>query len=114
MKNIIDIYKKFWTNYVNFGGKATVPEFWWTFLVNVVINTGFFVLGLIPGIAFIAYIFSLAVLIPDLAIMVRRLNDAGHRWTNVFWLLLPIVGWIILVIRLTKPSIAPVETTENK
>lgn len=30
--------------------------------------------------------------------------DAGHEWSQLFWMLLPIVGWIILIVRLAKPS----------
>jgi uncharacterized membrane protein YhaH (DUF805 family) len=66
-----------------------------------------FVIGLIamvPALAFLSYVFSVATLIPSLAIMVRRLRDAGYKWYNVFWAFLPIAGIIILIVLLVKPT----------
>ena len=52
----------------------------------------------------LAGFWSVAVLLPSLAVTVRRLRDAGHRWTQIFWILLPIVGAIILIVRLADPT----------
>jgi uncharacterized membrane protein YhaH (DUF805 family) len=46
--------------------------------------------------------FGVIACVPTLAVTVRRLRDAGRRWTNLFWLLLPIVGLIILIVRLAE------------
>jgi uncharacterized membrane protein YhaH (DUF805 family) len=52
----------------------------------------------------LAGFWSVAVLLPSLAVTVRRLRDAGHRWTQIFWILLPIAGAIILIVRLADPT----------
>ena len=38
------------------------------------------------------------------AVALRRLRDAGHDWGNLFWILVPIAGLIVLVIFWTRPA----------
>ena len=80
------------------------------FLFNFIVGT---VLGLIvsiiPALAFITGLYGLVALIPGLAINVRRLRDAGKHWGWLFITLVPLVGFIILIIQLCKPSV-PEET----
>ena len=45
-------------------------------------------------------ILALLWLIPIAALTRRRLRDAGYSAKSYLWLLLPIVGWIVFVIRL--------------
>ena len=80
-------YTDFWKNFVNFSGKTGLKDYWLTFLVNIVISA---ILGKInPNIA---YIFSLAILIPFLAISARRLRDAGlHVLLVLTVIILPIL-----------------------
>jgi uncharacterized membrane protein YhaH (DUF805 family) len=96
--------------YADFTGRATRPEFWWFALfnalvgaalnsINVLTPSGTFYLG-----SSISGLWSVAVLIPSLAVTVRRLRDAGRQWTEFFWLLLPIAGVIVLIVHLCDPS----------
>jgi uncharacterized membrane protein YhaH (DUF805 family) len=48
--------------------------------------------------------FNVATLLPLIAASNRRFKDAGVSPKNFWWLALPIVGWILFVIRLTDPS----------
>ena len=34
----------------------------------------------------------------------RRLRDAGHGWGNLFWILLPVAGAIVLIVLLAQPT----------
>ena len=97
-------YLDFWRNYTNFTGCTTRRGYWIAYLINFVIS---FALGYLFGngdLAFIASLYSLAALIPGLAISIRRLRDAGYRWTSLLWSFLPIVGTIIVLVRLCKPT----------
>lgn len=96
--------------YADFSGTASRSEFWWwalfTFLVLTAINV---LRNVSVGDAetlgsLLAGLWSVAVLLPNLAVTVRRLRDADHSWTNLFWALIPIAGVIILIIYLVQPS----------
>jgi uncharacterized membrane protein YhaH (DUF805 family) len=47
---------------------------------------------------------ALAVLLPGLAVNVRRLRDAGYGWGHLFWLLIPLAGIIIIAVLCAQPS----------
>lgn len=99
-------YINTWKNYANFSARTTVRGYWMAFLFSAVIS---FVLGIISGIipvlGIVTGLFSLAYLVPGLALSVRRLRDAGKEWTYLFINLIPIVGVILFIIALCKPSI---------
>ena len=69
---IVEYYIKALKNYANFKGRATVPEFWWYVLANVIVSI---VIGILSSK--LQSIYSLAVLFPSLAIGARRLHDIG-------------------------------------
>ncbi len=99
-------YIEMWKNYANFSDRTTVRGYWMAFLFNMIASFVIgFIGGLIPALTFLATVYSIAALIPGIAITVRRLRDAGYKWTSYFWLLLPIVGQIIFIVRLCKPSV---------
>jgi uncharacterized membrane protein YhaH (DUF805 family) len=85
-------------NYVGFQGRASRTEFWQYVLVNVIIG---FVLGIIDTAIksqILGGIYDLAVLLPSLAVLTRRLHDTDR---TAWWLLLYIVifiGWIVLIV----------------
>ena len=101
MSNIINCYVDMWKNFANFSGRTDVGGYWWAVLGNFIVS---FVLGLI-GVEVLISVYSLATLIPTLSIAVRRLRDAGKSWGWLFINLVPLVGWIILIIMLCKPSV---------
>jgi uncharacterized membrane protein YhaH (DUF805 family) len=78
--------------YADFSGRAKRPEFWWfalfTFLASIILGV---VSSMLSGL------FSLAVLIPSLAVGARRLHDIGRSgWWQLIWLV-PVIGWIIMI-----------------
>lgn len=78
--------------YANFKGRAPRAEFWWFYLLSVIA-------GIIP---FLGWIASLALIVPSLAVTWRRLHDIGKGGGWFFIGLIPIVGWILMIIWLTK------------
>jgi len=93
-----------WKNFANFTDRTTVRGYWMAFLVNLGVA---FVVGFIAGLTglfFISVIYSLAIFVPSLAMMIRRLRDAGKPWVCIFLSLIPCVGFIILIVFLLKPS----------
>ena len=91
-------------NYTNFTGRARRAEFWWYFLANLIITVVLNIIdaaigsgsGFYGGI--LTGIYGLAVLLPGLAVGIRRLHDTDK---NGWWLLLvfiPIAGLIVLIV----------------
>jgi uncharacterized membrane protein YhaH (DUF805 family) len=52
----------------------------------------------------LASAWAIATVVPTFAVAVRRLRDAGRRWTELYWLLVPIAGVIVTVLYLCEPS----------
>jgi len=98
-------YLKCLKQYADFGGRARRKEYWMFFLFNFIFS---FVLGFIDGFLGLANyeiglgvfsgIYSLAVLIPGLAVGVRRLHDIGKSGWNYLFILIPIVGVILILV----------------
>ncbi len=91
--------------YAQFDGRATRPEFWWYALVNWIISAVFGILGQASVVfSIIGFAYGLAVLIPGLAVAIRRLHDVGRSGWWLLLVLIPIVGWIILIVFMAAPS----------
>lgn len=104
-KYFIDVLKN---HYVDFSGKATRTQFWMFALFNFIVSI---VLGIICGIFLqeqttniISWIYSLALFLPSLGIAARRLRDGGFTPWLLLLLLIPILGWLILLILYCLPS----------
>ncbi len=93
--------------YADFTGTAPRSEFWWwalfatlaSAMATAISNAAF------GGSTDLNALWSLAVLLPSLAVTVRRLRDAGFGWGHVFWLLLPFAGVIIVAVLAAQPSV---------
>lgn len=81
------------TKYVEFTGRATRPEFWWWVLFVFVASL---VLGAIDNRLSMA--FTLATLLPYCAVTARRLHDTDRSGWLQLLALIPIVGWILLIV----------------
>ncbi|SEP29811.1 Uncharacterized membrane protein YhaH, DUF805 family [Flavobacterium sp. CF108] len=93
---MIEWYKKVvFENYANFNGRARRKEYWMFFLANFIVSFGLgFIMGLLaPSLALIANVYSLAVLVPSIAVGVRRLHDTGK---SGWFILIPIYNIILL------------------
>jgi uncharacterized membrane protein YhaH (DUF805 family) len=90
-----------------FSGRARRKEYWMFLLFNMIFALAAIVLDNVIGIDFksttygpIYLIYGLAVLLPHLAVLVRRLHDVGKSGWYFFIALIPIVGTILLIIKL--------------
>lgn len=90
-----DCYIKFWKNYTNFSGRARRSEYWYVVLANILIS----LVTMIPYVGpVIDGLYMIAILVPTLALMVRRLHDLGKDWYYIFFALIPLVGQIIMLV----------------
>mgnify|MGYP001163676951 FL=1 len=88
-------------NYVNFRSRASRSEYWYWSLFAILgelIATVIDATVLRSEIGIINPIFGLVILTPGVAVGVRRLHDIGKSgWWWLLWLL-PIFGWIVLIV----------------
>ena len=97
--NFVDAIKTCFTKYADFKGCATRPEFWWWVLFTVV---GSLALGVVHEA--LSGVFSLATVIPTIAVGARRLHDIDKSgWMQLLWLI-PVFGWIYLIYVLAQPG----------
>lgn len=124
---MINAYKNFFKNYAEFTGRSTRPDYWWVWLGNFILSIPFWIIYfytvflsavmdsvsdsaseatfMVLGLVVIIYaIFYLAILVPTLALSVRRLRDAGFHWAFIFLRFAPMVGGIALLILLAMPT----------
>jgi uncharacterized membrane protein YhaH (DUF805 family) len=89
VESVTTCFKK----YVDFNGCAVRSEFWWWTLFTILASL---LLGMISEN--LASLFSLATLLPTLAVGARRLHDIDRSgWWQLIGLI-PIIGWIVLII----------------
>lgn len=90
----MNYYFKVLQNYATFSGRARRKEYWMFVLFNVIVS---FVIGFIGGfiqVPQLANIYTFAVLIPSIAVGVRRMHDVGK---SGWYLLIPIYNFVLAV-----------------
>lgn len=101
-------YLKVLKNYTAFSGRARRKEYWMFFLFNMIISYALNFLGqmLVDSLGTLAAlpsaIYGLAVLIPSIAVCVRRLHDINKSGWFMLIALIPIIGGIWLLIKLAS------------
>lgn len=80
--------KSVFSNYANFSGRARRSEYWYFALFLLIIS-------LIPIVNLIVGLISI---IPSIAVSVRRLHDIGKSGWWLLLFLIPIIGYIVLLI----------------
>lgn len=94
--------------FATFSGRSRRKEYWMFFLFNIIFSGVAYALdSLISSGGIIAGIYALAVLVPGLALSVRRLHDIGKGGGFIFINLIPLVGsiwYLILVCQDSNPG----------
>lgn len=103
----IEVLKK----YAVFSGRARRKEYWFFVLFNIIIS---FVLGFIDamagtfsgenGVGLLGGIYSLAVIIPGIAVTVRRLHDINRTGWWALIILIPLIGALVLLVFTVQDS----------
>src|SRR5215217_5101513 len=96
--SITDAVRSVLTQYATFSGRARRSEYWWFFLAYFIASVVASIIDGILGVTVLGVILALGLLIPSLAVGVRRLHDIGK---SGWWLLIgliPLVGAIVLLV----------------
>lgn len=121
---MIEAYKSYWVNAFDFKSSTSRSNYWLAILAGFIAS---FILGVIlksvfdfsvtidytnyivtyagetPGVI-INDLWTLANLLPSLTICIRRLHDIGKYGWWVLVVLIPVVGWIWLLVLLLQPG----------
>lgn len=100
---MIEAYKKFFINYANFKGRSTRSDYWWVILMNFIIGFAFGLLGEFGQT--LSALYSVVTFIPGIALVVRRLHDINKSGWNYLLVLIPLVGFIIVLVYLCTASV---------
>jgi uncharacterized membrane protein YhaH (DUF805 family) len=93
-----DAIKSGFDNYVNFNGRASRPAFWWWVLFAFLVGIAANIIDAAINSTIISVLTSLALLLPGLAVSVRRLHDTNRSGWWILISLIPIVGIIVLIV----------------
>ena len=118
---MINAYKNFFKNYAEFTGRSTRSDYWWVWLGNFILSIPFWIIYfyvlylstvmvsvsdsaseaafMVLGLVVIIYaVFYLAILVPTIALSVRRLRDAGFHWAFIFLRFAPMGGIALMLL----------------
>lgn len=91
--------------YVDFNGRARRKEYWFFVLFNLIISCVLSAIDVFigtysvsAGVGLLAGLYALAVLLPGIGVTVRRLHDTGRSGWWILIALVPLVGWIVLLV----------------
>jgi uncharacterized membrane protein YhaH (DUF805 family) len=86
------------SKYATFAGRARRPEYWYWVLFGVVASIVLAIIDLALPFNVLTLAFDVATLLPGLAVLIRRLHDTDH--SGWWWLigLIPVIGWILLLV----------------
>jgi uncharacterized membrane protein YhaH (DUF805 family) len=88
--------------YVDFSGRSTRAEYWWWYLFTVVASFALVIADTLTGNSSLGglldTLFTLATIIPSLALGARRLHDTNRTggWLLLWFVL--VIGWIVLIV----------------
>ncbi len=107
---MFNYYTEVLKKYAVFSGRANRAEYWYFILANIIVSIAVSIIARIIKVPALASLYSLAILIPGIAVGFRRLHDTGKSgwWTLIT--LIPVIGWIWFIILLAAAG----NTGDNK
>lgn len=94
----MNYYIDCWKKYITFSGRARRKEFWMFVLFNIIASCVASVIDKVLGTMMISSLYSLAALLPGLAVCARRLHDTDRSGWWMLIALVPVVGVIVLLV----------------
>ncbi len=105
--------KSGFNNYSAFAGRASRSAFWYWALFAAILGTIASTIDRMLGFPMLLQtIVNLGLLLPGLAVGVRRLHDIGKPWKYMLIGLIPILGWAYLIYLYVQPSVGANEYGE--
>jgi uncharacterized membrane protein YhaH (DUF805 family) len=94
-----DSIKVCFAKYADFKGTASRSEYWWFILFLIVASLVLSAIGpLVSGL------FTLGTIVPSIAAATRRLHDTQRSGWWQLIVLVPLLGWIVLIVFLAQEA----------
>lgn len=97
--NFQESIKTCFTKYADFNGRASRPEYWWFFLFVILASV---VTSMISPV--LSGLISLGTLLPSIAAATRRLHDTNRSGWWQLVVLVPVVGFVVILVFLAQES----------
>jgi uncharacterized membrane protein YhaH (DUF805 family) len=97
-------YLKVLKNYAGFEGRARRTEYWMFVLFSFIFSVVLAIIDGVAGTIALQLLYTLAVLIPSIAVAIRRLHDQDKSGWLLLLLFIPILGWLALLILYCLPG----------
>ena len=92
-------------NYANFSGRSSRSAYWYWVLFNFVLSIAANIIDYaVIGFGVLAAVVGLGLLLPSIAVGMRRLHDIGKSGWNFLWGLIPFFGALYLLYLAVQPS----------
>ena len=106
---MMEAVQLFFKNYVNFQGRSRRAEYWWPVLLNIIVIIPLYLMmisgGALAGLGGLLYlVYILAVFLPGIAVVVRRLHDLDKSGWWYFIGLVPLIGGLLLLYWFCQPG----------
>ena len=102
--NSFGYYKGCWQKYAFFKGRARRAEYWYFVLYGWLVSLAAALVDALTfgvgddGMGLLGAIYSLVVFVPSLAVGVRRMHDTGRSGWTLLLGLIPIIGWVLIIV----------------
>lgn len=90
--------------YAQFAGRCRRKDYWMFVLFYLIFYIGLSIIDKIIGMRLFTTLYALALLVPNLSIVARRLHDTGRTGWWQLIALVPLVGIIVLIVFLVQES----------
>jgi uncharacterized membrane protein YhaH (DUF805 family) len=102
--NMQEAVRSVLSQYASFSGRARRSEYWFFYLAVVIVSVVASILDLIIGVQILGWIVAAATIVPSISASARRLHDVGRSgWWQLIGII-PIIGWILLIVWLATDS----------
>lgn len=86
------------SKYATFSGRTSRSGYWWFYLFYVLVLVGATIVDAVIKVPILTGLAVLALLLPSLAVLVRRLHDTDHSGWWILISFIPLVGTIVLLV----------------
>jgi uncharacterized membrane protein YhaH (DUF805 family) len=86
------------SKYATFSGRSSRSAYWWFFLFYLLILVGASIIDGVVKTPVFSGLAVLALFLPSLAVLVRRLHDTDHSGWWILISFVPLVGYIVLIV----------------